>query len=559
MLTDCIRFKHFLALVVLSCAATVTAQNPSVLTAQYNNARTNANNFEILLNPTNVNSTTFGKLGFWTLDANAAAQPLYVPGVQVRNKTYNALYVATMNNTVYALDADHPGSPPLWHIKLGPTVPMNYAGRCPSGFAIGSQQLGILSTPVIDSSSQTIYVVATNPVPGWPAYGFILYALDLRNGQQKNGRAVLISASVPGTGSASINGTVSMGLVNLLQRPGLLLSNNNVYVAFGTCGFDITPVHGWVVGYDAQNIRRQTVVFNTTPNGDLGGIWQSGAGLVGDAHGYIYFEVGNGDTDEQTNFGESFVKLSSAGAVQSYFTPSNAAMLTALDEDLSSTAPLLTDTGLLIGSSKQGLIYVLNASSLGGVGNFVQTFFGDTECDPMTYSQCNKVHSLAYWRAQDAPRLYVWATGDNLRAYAYNNGLFNTTPASQNAATSAYPGGMLTVSSAWGMPTTGIVWALTPAELHAYQATNVANELWNSNQNAQRDALVGGYHFAQPTVVNGKVFVPDGQNNLVVFGRLATATPNPPPGPLPPTGPPPPPAGPPVIPLPGGPPAPPQP
>jgi len=150
----------------------------------------------------------------------------------------------------------------------------------------------------------------------------------------------------------------------------------------------------------------------------------------------------------------------------------------------------------------------------------------------MTYSQCNKVHSLAYWRAQDEPRLYVWATGDNLRAYAYNNGLFNTTPASQNAATSGYPGGMLTVSSAWGMPTTGIVWALTPAELHAYQATNVANELWNSNQNAQRDALVGGYHFAQPTVANGKVFVSDGQNNLVVFGRLATTTqPGPPPPP----------------------------
>jgi len=140
----------------------------------------------------------------------------------------------------------------------------------------------------------------------------------------------------------------------------------------------------------------------------------------------------------------------------------------------------------------------------------------------MTYSQCNKIHSLAYWRALGESRLYVWASVDNLRAYAYNNGLFNTTPESQNAATATYPGGMFTISSAAGIPSTGILWALTPAQLHAYQATNVANELWNSNQNAQRDALVGGYHFAQPTVANGKVYVPDGQNNLVVFGSLGT-------------------------------------
>jgi sugar lactone lactonase YvrE len=520
-----VRFKHFLAIGLLSFAATLAAQNLPVLTAQYDNARTNANNNEVLLNPTNVNSSTFGKVGFWTLDADAAAQPLYVPGVQVGTSTVNALYVATMNNSVYALDADHPGSAPLWHINLGPTVPTGYQGKCPAGFAIGSQQLGILSTPVIDNASGTIYVVATNPVASQPAYGFTLYALDLGTGRQKNGGSIPISASVPGTGSASVNGTVSMGQINMLQRPGLLLSQGNVYIGFGSCGYDISPFHGWVLGYNAGNIQQQTSVFNTTPNGDAGGVWQSGEGLVADPHGSIYFEVGNGDTDEQANFGESFVKLSPAGALQDYFTPSNFHMLSALDEDLSSTAPLLTpDTNLLIGSSKQGLIYVLNAASMGGVGNFVQTFFGDTECDPMTYSQCNKVHSLAYWQALGESRLYVWASGDNQRAYAYNNGQFNTTPESQNPTTAGYPGGMLAVSSAGGIPSTGIVWALAPAVLHAYQATNVANELWNSNQNPQRDALVGGYHFSQPTIVNGKVFVPDGQNTLVVYGQLGTST-----------------------------------
>jgi sugar lactone lactonase YvrE len=523
-LRDYVRFKHFLATGLLSFAATMAAQNLPVLTAQYDNARTNANNNEFLLNPTNVNSSTFGKVGFWTLDANAAAQPLYVPGVQIGTSTVNVLYVATMNNSVYALDADHPGSAPLWHVNLGPAVPAIYQGKCPAAFSIGTQ-VGILSTPVIDNVSGTIYVVATNPVPNQALYGFTLYALDLATGRQKNGGSVPISASVQGTGSASVNGTVSMGQINLLQRPGLLLSNGNVYLGFGSCGADISPFHGWVLGYNAGNIQQQTSVFNTTPNGDAGGVWQSGAGLVADPSGSIYFEVGNGDTDEQVNFGESFVKLSPTGAVQDYFTPSNFHMLTALDEDLSSTAPLLTpDTNLLIGSSKQGLVYVLNASSLGGVGNYVQTFFGDTECDPMTYSQCNKVHSLAYWRALGESRLYVWAKDDNLRAYAFNNGLFDTTPESQNPATAASPGGMLTVTSAGGIPSTGIVWALTKAELHAYQATNVANELWNSNQNPHRDALVGGYHLAQPTVVSGKAFVPDGQNNLVVFGQLSTGT-----------------------------------
>ena len=521
-------FKHVLAIGLLSCAAGATAQNPAVLTAQYNNARTNANDNEILLDPANVNSSTFGKIGFWTLDAAAAAQPLYVPGLHFGQKTYNVLYVATMNNSVYALDADHPGAAPLWQVNFGPTVPLHYTGQCPAGFAVGSQQLGILSTPVIDNDGQTIYVVATNPVPNQPEYGFTLYALDIRTGQQKNGGSIPITASVPGTGSASVNGTVSMGQINLLQRTALLLSQGNVYVGFGSCGRDISPYHGWVVGYDAKNIQNQTVVFNSTPNGDGGGIWQSGEGLVADAYGSIYFEVGNGDTDEQINFAESFVKLSPTGTVQSFFTPSNFQMLSTLDEDLSSTAPLLTpDSNLLIGSSKQGLLYVLESSSLGGVGNFVQTFFGDTECDPMTYSQCNKVHSLAYWPALGKSRLYVWGVGDNLRTYAYNNGLFNTTPESQNAATATYPGGLLSVTSAGNIPATGIVWALTPAELHAYQATNVANELWNSNQNLQRDALVGGYHFAQPTVANGKVFVPDGQNNLVVYGLLATAAPTP--------------------------------
>jgi hypothetical protein len=462
----------------------------------------------------------FGKIGTWALDGQVVAQPLYVPGVQIGSSTVNALYVATMNNSVYALDADHPGSAPLWSINLGTPVPQSYEGKCPAQFAVGAQ-LGILSTPVIDNVSNTIYVVAANPVANQAAYSFTLYALDLGTGQQKLGGSVPISASVKGTGSASANGIVLMGQINLLQRPGLLLSNGNVYIGFGACGYSLSPSHGWVIGYSAQNIQKQTAVFNTTPNGDMGGIWQAGAGLSADVRGSVYAGVGNGSTDEQTNFGESIIKLSPGGILRDYFTPSDTTQLSALDEDLSVTPPILTgDTNLLIAAGKEGLVYVLNASSLGGVGNFVQTFWGVTECDPVSYNGCNKIHSLAYWRAKDEYRLYVWGVGDTLRAYAYSGGMFNPMPESQTTDTATYPGGTLTVTSAWGMPSTGIVWALTPGVLHAYQATNVANELWNSNQNAQRDALPGSFHFEQFTVANGKVYVPDFQKELVVYGLL---------------------------------------
>jgi hypothetical protein len=521
---DYVSFKHFLAVGLVSCAATAAAQAQAVLTAEYTNGRTNANNYELHLNPTRVNSSTFGKIGTWALDGQVVAQPLYVPGVQVGSSTVNALYVATMNNSVYALNADRPDSAPLWQVSLGPPVPRSYEGKCPGGFSIGAQ-LGILSTPVIDDTTSTIYVVAANPVSDKAAYGFTLYALDLGTGQQKSGGSVPISASVQGTGSGSVNGIVSMDKINLFQRTALLLSAGNVYIGFGDCGYGVTPYHGWVIGYSAANIQKQTAVFNSTPNGEDGGIWQSGAGLSADVRGSVYAAIGNGSTDEQTNFGESIVKLSPGGILRDYFTPSDTTFLSALDEDLSVTAPLLTgDTNLLITAGKQGLVYVLNAASLGGVGNSVQTFWGTTECDPRTYSGCNKIHSLAYWRARDEYRLYVWGVGETLRAYGYSGGMFDPMPESQTADTATYPGGTLTVTSAWGIPRTGIVWALTPGVLHAYQATNVANELWNSNQKAQRDALPGSFHFEQFTVANGKVYVPGSQKELVVYGLLPAKT-----------------------------------
>ncbi len=514
------RPSAFTAACILLASNFVYGQNPAVLTAEYDNARTTANNNEILLTPATVHASTFGKLGAYALDGQVVGQPLYVPGAHIGKSVLNALFVGTMNNTVYALDADHPGAAPLWQVNLGPAVPVNYAGTCPANFATGGQ-LGILSTPVIDGDSKTLYVVAANPVPQQAAYLHTLYALDLNSGKQVHGGAVVINASVAGSGSSSSGGVISLGRANLIQRPALLLSNQNVYVGFSSCGPDPTPYHGWVIGYQAGNIQKQTMIYNATPNGDEGGIWQAGRGLVGNSAGSILFETGNGTADGVTDFGESFVKLAPQGTVQDWFTPSNVQMLSDNDLDLSTTSPLLTpDTNLLIGGGKQGLVYVLNGSALGRNGSPVQTFFGTSPCDANNFNGCQKIHSLAYWQNQGTSKLYVWGTNDTLRSFSYQNGSFGEVPDSQGSQLSGYPGGILTVTSAVGAPATGIVWALTPGEFHAYTATNVGDELWNSNMVASRDALGGNFHFEQFTVVNGKAFVPDNQRQVVVYGLL---------------------------------------
>ncbi|HEY1216032.1 MAG TPA: hypothetical protein VGE93_20580, partial [Bryobacteraceae bacterium] len=188
------------------------------------------------------------------------------------------------------------------------------------------------------------------------------------------------------------------------------------------------------------------------------------------------------------------------------------------------TGPLLTpDTNLIIGSGKQGVIYVLNAASLGKSGAPVQTFATDG-CPADTFTACQKIHSLAYWASPQTPTLYAWGNGDVLRAYSYQNGQFKTTPTSTGGGQVGYPGGILSVTHFHGKPGTAIVWALTPSELHAFDATNVANELWNSNQNGARDGLAGNYHFGQYTVVNGMVYVPDAKNHVVVYGLLPVSS-----------------------------------
>ncbi len=524
-------FKHL----VVAVAATVfpafaQTGNPAVTTGQYDNGRTSANTDEAILTTSNVNVSDFGKLFSWPVDGSIFAQPLYVPGLSINGVSTNVVFVATMHNGVYAFNAHQPGAAPLWHVNLGSPVTAPNANGCPSSNFTGPE-LGILSTPVIDQSSKTIYAVAATPVTG----GFVhyLHALNILTGQENPGSPVRIQASVPGTGYDNQGGTVTLSPSSTdIQRTALLLSNGSVYAGFGNCGPDNDPWHGWVVGYSASNLQRQTLVFNSTPNGGQGGIWQSGRGLMADASGDLYFTTGNATQYSQSdanvttrsstgdasigNYPMRFMQLTSSGQFVGSYPPANYASLNDNDLDFSSSGPLLIPgQNLVVAGGKDGNLYVFNPSNIGvPVQSFQATGVG--ACG---FNGCNQIHDLAYWNSN----LYIWGTNDVLRSYSFSNGRFNTTPSSQNTLKLADTPASLAVSGY--QAGNGIVWALTPDNaLHAYQATNVATELWNSNQNASRDALPSAPHYTEPTVANGRVYVATRSGQLTVYGLLSDFT-----------------------------------
>ena len=317
----------------------------SVLTNRYDNQRDGLNSSEVTLTTANINSKGFGKLFAAPLDGNAYAQPLYMPGVSINGTTHNVVYVATENDSVYALDADTNGSP-LWKTSfLDPangitTVTSNdVSAKNPlPGCVDVNPQYGITSTPVIDPNTNTIYVVANTSENGTQEYH--LHALDITTGQEKFGGPVLIQASIPGTGDDNDgNGNVLFDATQELQRPGLLLLNGVVYIAFGShC--DLDPWHGWLLGYTASGLS-QIYVYNTTRNGSEGAIWEDGTGPATDASGDVYLSTGNGDFDAglttPVNLGNALLRLgvrNGAFGVVDYFVPSSYAGLNSADYDL---------------------------------------------------------------------------------------------------------------------------------------------------------------------------------------------------------------------------------
>ena len=517
-------------------SSTVYISNyPGTYTFHNDNMRTGQNTSETVLTPANVNPIQFGKLFSYSLDGIAFASPLYVAGVSIpSNGIHNVVYVASENDSVYAFDADGLSSSPLWHVnflKSGvTTVPCADVGEC-GDIPV---QIGITSTPVIDPTSGTIYVVAKTKESS--TYVQRLHALDITTGAEKFGGPVVLTASAPGTGVDSSGGKETFNALRENQRPGLLLSNGVLYFAFGSHG-DNSPWHGWVLGYNATTLQ-QVLVYNDTPNGGYGGggIWQCGGGLATDTTGDLYFTTSNGDFDVNTggiDYGDSIMKLSTSGTVVDYFTPYNQSNLSANNLDLGSAGPVLLvdQTGgpyphLLVSAGKGGTIYVINRDNMGHYNSnsdnqIVQELVGAL---PNGDAEVGNFSAPVYFNGY----VYFAAVNDTLRAFQLNNGLLSTGPTSQSAAIYPLRGGAFAVSA--NGSSNGILWAIqtngaspdnpnAPGVLYAYDATNLADELYDSTEAGTRDTMDFAAKFSIPLVANGKVFV-GSQSELTAYGLL---------------------------------------
>jgi uncharacterized protein (TIGR03437 family) len=513
-----------LALTLLLAAASAQGQ-VNVLTANYDNNRTNSNPNEITLNPQSVSATSFGKVGTFPVDGQIYAQALYVSGVQIAGAgVRNVVYVVTMHNSVYAIDADAVQSTaPLWTVNLGPSIlsaVFNFTDILP--------EVGILSTPVIDPARGVIYVVASTLQNGAPA--FFLHALSLADGSEQLNGPVQVSASVPGTGDGSDgNGTLALDASLHLQRPGLGLANGELYLSFGSHA-DMGSWHGWLISYDATNLQHQTSIFNTTPNGGGGSIWQGGRGPAIDERGDLYVVTGNGDYDGLSSFGESLLHLSSSTrsflgtnslALRGWFTPDDWSSLNDNDWDFGSAGAILVPgTNLLVAGSKAGILYVVPRDAMAhsrAASSGMQTVQANTW----------GMFDMALWNNQNGPIMYVAEPYTAVRAFPMTNGTLSTTSSSQVPISGSFFAG-IAISADGGKSGTGLMWLTTgddtqtevPGTLHVLDAGNLSNELWNSQMNADRDGLGRFAKFVAPTVANGRAYVPTFSNALVIYGLL---------------------------------------
>ncbi len=513
-----------------TASATVYATtNPGVFTFHNDNFRTGENTNETVLSPNNVNSAKFGKLFSYTLDGLTFASPLYVAGVTIPGKgTHNVVYVATEHDSVYAFDADGLTNGPLWQVSfINPTSGVTTVPSADSdpGEDIPNE-VGITGTPVIDPVSGTLYVVAaTKEVSGPNTYVQRLHALDIATGTEKFGAPVVIQATVAGTGPGSSGGQVQFDPLHENQRGALLLVGGMVCFAFGSHG-DVQPYYGWLLGYTVTNVQHQVLVFNAAPNAGKSGIWMDGDGPAVDASSNLYFITADGLFDANsggTDYGDSFIKLSPAGAVLDYFTPMVQADLYASNLDLGAGGVLLLPdqsgphTHEVVSASKNATIYLVDRDNMGhyhpNSDQIVQSLVNIFPSDPINDS--GNFGSPVYFNGS----VYFCAVSDHVRAFQLSNGLLSTSPTSQSAANFSYPGAMLAASSKGN--SNGILWAVqrngltTSCTLHAYDAGNLANELYNSDQAGTRDSAGADAKWAIPLVVNGKVYVA-AQNELVV-------------------------------------------
>ncbi len=499
--------------VLKSTPVTFNVSGGVVAVTTYHNdlTREGANTAETSLTTSNVNASSFGKLATYSVDGQVYPQPLIIPNLTINNGTHNVMYVATEHDSAYAFDADGGGT--LWSESLlGP-------GMIPaqSSDTTGvSPEIGVLATPVIDTNTGTIYMVAMVNNNG--NNQFWLHALDITNGNEKFGGPKQINPTVSGTGFGNVGGKLTIE-PGCYQRTGLALANGNVYVGFGHCS------HGWVVAYNAGTLA-QTAVFNSSPNGKGAAIWSSGgAPAVDSSSGNLFIETGvDADSTVNSGFSNAFLKLSPSLAVLDDFIPSNTAFLTTNDADIGSGSPIIMPDNSsshpheLIGAGKDGRIFVVDRDHMGGFSSTANNVVQIVQSGVQQFD--NFFDTPAYWNGN----IYYHAEGDVLRQFHWSNGLLSTSPFAVGTVVYGVHGATPSVSSNGN--SNGIVWELqvdgqpnNPAILHAYDANNVGTELYSSNDNASRDAAGPAVKFTVPTVANGKVYVPAG-HQVNIYGQL---------------------------------------
>ncbi len=598
----------------------------SVLTQHNDNVRSGANLQETKLNTTNVNVNDFGLIASREVVGQIYAQPLYAPNVMVAGRARNVVYVATMQNWVYAFDADDltPGAGPLWKRQVDPhPVPSRFYGQHYIDISNNNDDpIGILSTPVIDPAADTIYLVAAAydpavlagpPANAQNAFKQLLFAVDISTGAL---RAAAPGASnpMPIAGSArgvgyrdgaevkdqsavhrntngadvdvmvhginmrvtdAANGTVTFSPMQHMQRPGLLLLNGLIYIAFGSHG-DFDPYHGWVFAYEAATLR-QRGVFCATPGGAKGGIWQAGEGPVGDAAGSVYVGSGNGDSNPNAvggpNLGQSFIRLRADAAslnLDAFLTISQIAGDKIFDEDLGAASPTILPDGFLVGGGKDGNFYLSDPAKMtntGGQAALTQSFLatqgrGSRDKPPGTNPAIPSTHHIHgspvfYDSPNRGVLVYVWGENEVLRVYQYDPG-HHTFPGQPNKRNvegvspaigtmyasndvrerNGMPGAMLALSANGKQLGTAILWASLPpfgnanagnvdGVLAAYDATQFDAQgrlvqLWHSHQNPNDDPGIFA-KFCCPTIADGKVFLATFSNKLRIYGLRATS------------------------------------
>ncbi len=523
--------------------ASLTVTTPSsgganVVTWHFDAQRSGLNPGEQTLTPSNVTPTTFGKLFSYLVDGYMYAEPLLVSGLTVNGSTHNVVYVATENDSVYAFDADNYGSgTPLWHVSL------LQSGETPVTGGELKPYEGVTSTPVIDPTSNTMYVVSMQ-VPAGGSATYRLNALDILTGAQKLGGPMTIQASVPGTASDAVNGVVSLPRT-CIQRSALLLANGTVFIGFGNCH------SGWLLAYNAQTLT-QTGVFNASPNLDgegkyasAGGVWMGSGGPVSDGAGNIYVTTGNGPWDGKTAWSDSVLKFNAQLQMEDYFTPNDYQYMDCNDSDLAAGGLLLIPgTSQLLAGGKTGKLYLVNSANLGheqaNDSGATQTLWFESTLSPPYSSNCTDSAGV---HTTDINSYEIFGTA------AYFNGsvYLGVTPTSTNAPAGigqfAYSGSLTPVGyttpsiqentrgttpfiSANGNAN-GILWMIdtgqpiqspessTNATLRAYDPTNLSNELYNSGVNSG-DVPGYGIKFSSPIVANGKVYISTGHDPVTV-------------------------------------------